>query len=738
VDRWLLLVSDESYGADASHDSAVNHDEASYDFVATVSRGLEPLLADELQSLGCVAEAGRGVVGFSGDLSLGCRVAMWSRLASRVLLPLGGLEAPTPEALYEGAAAIDWEGYFDSSATLAIECNGSGAIGHTQYAALKVKDAVVDRFRARSGVRPNIDVANPDILLCLHLRGEKASLYVDVGGGALHRRGYRRSGGQAPLRETLAAAILWRAGWPQKLAEAAPLLDPMCGSGTLVLEAALMAADVAPGLGRGRFGLHAWKTFPGHIWEELLDEARQRRQEGGRHLPELVGWDVDGKAIETARRNAVAAGLETKVRFERRGLAEGEPIVPEGPGLAVVNPPYGVRMDDEAGLEMLYARLGEDMRRLVPGWDLAVFTGSPRLVKMLRLKPRRSYSMFNGPLRCRLLLYDLSAKAPAAPVVSEGAQMLENRLRKNYKRLGKLVRNQGVTCYRVYDADLPEYAFAVDLYCGDRVWCHMQEYAPPASIDVALAAQRRSEAVTAVAKILEIAPGDLFFKMRRRQRGTSQYGRQQQAPVQARVAEGKARFWVNFSEYLDTGLFLDHRLVRQRLAELAVGGDFLNLFGYTATATVQAALGGASRSITVDMSRTYLDWAGRNFDLNRLNQDRHQLVLHDCMTWLTRQRGKRVFDVVYVNPPTFSNSKSMGEAFSIDRDQGVLLGQALALVRPGGTLLFSTHARRFTLDTAALEQSGAMIDIEETTQRMVPFDFQQRSRAFRSWEIQVR
>lgn len=704
-------------------------------FVATAARGLEPLLTEEIQALGGEATAGRGMVECVGDWEMACRAALWSRLASRVLWPIAEIDASDPEALYAGVAAVAWEDCIDVSATLAVECNGTGAIGHTHFAALKVKDAVVDRLRAHCGQRPQIDTERPDLLLNLHLRGAEAVLYVDVGGGALHRRGYRQAAGAAPLRETLAAAVLWRAGWPQ-MGAGTPLLDPMCGAGTLVLEAALMAADIAPGLGRRHCGLQVWKPFPDEIWERLLEEAEKRREEGLKRLGPLAGWDLDGAVVDMARRNARAAGLEGRVRFETRRLGEAAPKLAAGPGLAVVNPPYGLRLGDTAGLEGVYARLGEDMRRLVPGWSLAVFTGAPRLAKMLRLKPRRSYSMANGPLRCRLMLYDLAARAPVPMTESSaGEKMLENRMRKNRKRLERLARADGVTCYRVYDADLPEYAVAVDLYRGERDWAHVQEYAPPSSIDPAIAAQRRGEALAVVGRVFEVAPGDVFFRVRRRQRGTAQYGRQGAATVEARIQEGESRLWVNFSEYLDTGIFLDHRLVRRRLAELARGGDLLNLFGYTAVATVVAAVGGVSRSLTVDLSPTYLKWAARNLALNGLDEGRHRLEQEDCMAWLRRQRGGRQFDAVFVNPPTFSNSKRTADAFILERDQGVLLGQALQLVRPGGTLLFSTHARRFVLDEEALKAGGIEIEIEETTGRMLPFDFAQKARAFRSWEI---
>ena len=704
-------------------------------FVATGARGLEPILAEELKALGGQAAAGRGVVECAGGWEDACRAALWSRLASRVLWPVAQLDASGAEALYEGVAALPWEEYVDASVTMAVECNGSGAIGHTHFAALKVKDAVVDRLRVRRGQRPQIDTEQPDLLLNLHLRGEEATLYVDVGGGALHRRGYRRAAGPAPLRETLAAAVLWRAGWPQMDA-GTPLLDPMCGSGTLVLEAALMAADIAPGLGRRRCGLLVWEPFPSEIWQNLLDEAADRRGAGLQRLGTLMGWDADGAVIETARRNARAAGLEEQLHFETRPLGDAPPALPSGPGLAVVNPPYGLRLDEKAGLDGVYARLGEDMRRLVPGWRLAVFTGAPRLAKMLRLKPWRSHSMANGPLRCRLLLYDLAARPPApAGPGSDGEEMLENRMRKNRKRFGRLARSAGVSCYRVYDADLPEYAVAVDLYRGERDWAHVQEYAPPSSVDPATAAQRRAEALAVVGRVFEVSAADVHFKMRRRQRGAAQYGRQGAAVAEAQIQEGESRLWVNFSDYLDTGIFLDHRLVRGRLAELARGGDLLNLFGYTAVATVVAAVGGASRSLTVDLSPTYLKWAGRNLALNGLDEGRHRLVQEDCLAWLRRQRDNRQFDAVFVNPPTFSNSKRIGDAFVLESDQGELLGRALRLVRPGGTLLFSTHARRFDLDEEALQKGGARIEIEETTQRMLPFDFGQRGRAFRSWEI---
>jgi 23S rRNA (guanine2445-N2)-methyltransferase / 23S rRNA (guanine2069-N7)-methyltransferase len=286
----------------------------------------------------------------------------------------------------------------------------------------------------------------------------------------------------------------------------------------------------------------------------------------------------------------------------------------------------------------------------------------------LGLRARRLHTLFNGALECRLLQFEVAPewfaalpgehgrKPPevAAEEFGEGAAMFANRLRKNLRNLGRWARQSGVTCYRLYDADLPEYAVAVDLY---EQWVHVQEYEAPATVDAKKAESRLREALAVLPTVLEVPPGNVFLKVRRRQKGASQYEKFDRRGEFHEVREGECRFLVNFTDYLDTGLFLDHRPTRQLLREMAAGKSFLNLFAYTGAATVYAAAGGARATTTVDLSSVYLDWAKRNLALNGFSGPQHEFVRADCLEWLQRER--RRFDLIFLDPPTFSTSKRM-------------------------------------------------------------------------------
>ncbi|MSR84495.1 MAG: bifunctional 23S rRNA (guanine(2069)-N(7))-methyltransferase RlmK/23S rRNA (guanine(2445)-N(2))-methyltransferase RlmL [Candidatus Latescibacteria bacterium] len=704
-------------------------------FFATTPRGMEPLLAGELQAMGATeVETDRSGVWFAGELEIGYRACLWSRTASRILLELARFPAADSQALYHGVGQLDWETHLAPEGTLAVDCTaGETPINHTHFAALRVKDAIVDQFRQAHGVRPSVELARPDLRLHLHLAGEEATLSLDLAGESLHRRGYRQEGLAAPLKENLAAAILLRADWPAIAQRGGSLLDPLCGSGTLLIEGALMAADSPPGWGRTYWGFEGWKGHQPKIWEALLAEAGQRRAAGRAHIPLIRGCDADPQAIRAARANAARAGLEGAIQFEQGAFAQ---VGPEGPaGLVVANPPYGERLGQERELARLYLQLGEVLKERFGGWQAALFAGNVEL--RIPLRPRRSYTLYNGALRCRLLIFSLDATprqtAPPPPVPqSPGAQMLRNRLKRNVRLTGRWAQRQGISCFRLYDADLPEYALAVDLYQGETTWAHVQEYQAPTEVDEGKATARREEALALLPLALEIPPEHLFFKMRRRQRGKAQYEKQAAEGRFYEVREGGCRFLVNFTDYLDTGLFLDHRLTRALIGELAGGRRFLNLFGYTGTATVHAALGGAMSTTTVDLSRTYLDWAQRNLTLNGFERG-NDLVQADCLEWLRQaERERRRYGLIFLDPPTFSNSKRMEETLDIQRDHGELIQGAARLLEPEGILLFSTNNRRFKLDQEAL----AGLAVEDLSRKTLPEDFARNPRIHQCWRLE--
>ncbi|HEX9803208.1 MAG TPA: bifunctional 23S rRNA (guanine(2069)-N(7))-methyltransferase RlmK/23S rRNA (guanine(2445)-N(2))-methyltransferase RlmL [Gammaproteobacteria bacterium] len=712
-------------------------------FYATAARGMPPLLAAELHRLGAqkVVPANAGVA-FEGELETAYRICLWSRIASRVLLPLTTVKAATPEQLYEEVRAIRWERHLHSSGTFAVELKAADAdIRHSKYAALTVKDAVVDRFRSLFEERPSVELETPDIRIYVQMRQDRARISLDLSGSSLHKRGYRAEGVTAPLKENLGAAILLEAGWPAIARNGGALLDPMCGSGTLLIEGALIAADIAPGLYRNYFGFLGWRRHDAALWQQLLAEAAERRDEGLPKLPPIIGYDREPQAVDAANTNIARAGLAAQIRVERQDLEQQLPAPPADYGLLVVNPPYGERLGEVNALQGLYARLGELLRRL-PEWQMALFTGNPELAARTGLKSRPPLTFFNGPIECRLFRYDAvplqpQTDQPAAIDTSlaagEGAQMVANRLRKNLKNLGKWARREGIDCYRVYDADLPEYALAIDLYHGEKRWVHVQEYQAPKTVDPDRALQRLQEALAVLPEVFEVPPEQIFFKVRRRQKGSAQYEKLADSKHFHEVREGNCRLLVNFSDYLDTGLFLDHRITRELLEREAKGRRFLNLFAYTGAATVHAAVGGARATTTVDMSNTYLEWARRNLALNGFRGKEHEFIQADCTVWLEQQAGnphaRGGYDLIFLDPPTFSSSKRMEGTFDVQRDHVALIRNAMTLLDEGGLLVFSNNFRRFKLDEAAL----ADLRIEEISSRTLPRDFARNPHIHRCW-----
>jgi len=708
-------------------------------FFATCPKGIEPLLADELRQLGAeMVKETRAGVAFEGVLAIGYRACLWSRLASRILLPLTNFPAPTPEELYAGVKTIAWKEHLAAEGTLAVDFTTSqSAITHSHYGALKVKDAIVDQLRDEFGVRPSIDTAQPDIRVNVYLLRDQATVSLDLSGESLHRRGYRTQTVQAPLKENLAAAILLRANWPAIAKQGGMLVDLMCGSGTLPIEAAMIAADIAPGLAREYFGFTRWKQHDNAVWTGLLDEAHQRRETGLAHLPPIHGYDHDPLAIRAARDNIKRAGLGNLIVAQQRELSDCTPE--QSPtGLVVANPPYGERLGPSSELPALYTELGTQFKKCFPGWRAAVFTGNPELGKVMGLRAGRMHTLYNGAIECKLLHFEITPenvvveRAPKPFEIRPGssAEMFANRLRKDLQHFGRWARRQEIFAWRLYDADLHEYNLAIDVYESDKRYVHVQEYEAPDTISPDKARQRLQHALGVIPLVLEIPREQMFFKVRKRQKGGAQYEKLDQTGEFHEVREGPCRLLVNFTDYLDTGLFLDHRDTRTMLGQLAGGKRFLNLFGYTGTATVHAALGGAVSTTTVDMSYTYLDWAQRNFELNKLAGNKHELVQADVLVWLKENRQRR-YGLIFLDPPTFSRSKRMEDTLDVQRDHAALIADTAALLEPGGVLIFSTNLRRFKLDRDAL----AGLHVEDITRKTIPRDFERDPKIHQCFRI---
>jgi len=719
-------------------------------FFASCAKGLEYLLVDELQALGCAhataAAAGANVEGTLADAQ---RAVLWSRLASRVLWPLAEFECADEHALYASVAALQWQEQLAPGHTLAVDAHVSGtALTHARYAAQRVKDAVVDVLREATGVRPDVDLDAPDLRLNLVVRRGRAILSVDLGGGPLHRRGWRQAQGEAPLKETLAAAVLLRGGWPQAYEGGGALLDPMCGSGTLVIEGALMAADVAPGLQRhGDAPPTRWRGFDATAWDAMRAGAQSRAQAGRAALrPVFFGRDRDPHAIDAARRNAQAAGVAGQIDWQAMdvtALADAPRTDATGdgvPGLVVCNPPYDARL---AADPALYRALGDALRRAVPDWRASLLCGDAGLARATGLRAKKVYPMFNGALECALLVAYPVAPARmevGRPVeLADGARMVANRLRRNLRRLKSWRAREGVDCFRAYDADLPEYAAAIDVYAeagGEhpgRTWLHVQEYAPPADIPEQVARRRLGELLAAARGVFDVPRERVALKTRIRGKGGSKYAQYredgQTGAGRIVVREGDALLQANLFDYLDTGLFLDHRPLRLRIAREARGRRFLNLFSYTGAATVHAAAGGAPETTSVDLSPTYLQWLADNLRTNGIGGPQHRLVQADALAWLEADRGR--YDLVFCDPPTFSNSKRADD-FDVQALHVRLLRAAVARLAQGGILYFSNNFRRFRLDEAAI---AAFAHCQEITPETIPPDFERSPRIHRCWRL---
>ncbi len=721
-------------------------------FFISCSKGIESLLEAELRSFGIDAIK-PGVAGLhcSASLESAYRILVFSRLCNRVILLLAEGPVQSADDLYAATRVVDWRDHLRPGHSLSISAaGGTQQLIHTQFIAQKVKDAIVDQFREHGLARPDVDREHPDLLIHAVIKKDRLSLGIDLAGASLHRRNYRTEQGEAPLKETLAAALLTRARWPRPDVPDAVLCDPMCGSGTLLIEGLLMALDIAPGLLRGD-ALTVWPHHRPAAMTALLDEAQERKARGAAWQGKAWGSDSDERAIAIARRNARRAGVESLLELQTCPVQSLH--LPAAPNLVICNPPYAERLGEQTEVELLYQDLGAFLRREAMGADAAIFTARPEWGKLLGIHSHKQYALFNGALPAKLLLLrvdagsvyqkhspsataDASAQTPsqhsepAPQPLDAGAQMLANRLRKNLKTLGRWAQKQGHACYRLYDADMPEYAFAIDCY-GSHV--HMQEYKAPVSVSEEDSALRRRQAWLALCQVMQqelgIPADNIVLKVRERQRGKEQYRPTQTEGEDIEVSEGPARFIVNLERYLDTGLFLDHRPIRHWIGEHARGARFLNLFCYTATATVHAALGGAAQSTSVDMSRSYLQWAARNFALNGLDTRRHELVQQDCMKFLAQCRDQ--YDLIFLDPPTFSNSKNTENVLDIQRDHAALIDQGMGLLPPDGLLIFSNNHRRFRLDEAL----GQRYRVQDCTAASLDKDFERNPRIHQTWFI---
>ncbi|WP_419419825.1 bifunctional 23S rRNA (guanine(2069)-N(7))-methyltransferase RlmK/23S rRNA (guanine(2445)-N(2))-methyltransferase RlmL [Legionella sp. D16C41] len=691
-----------------------------YSLFVSCAKGLEYLLEIELKTIGLQIThvSPQGVYGEANEATI-YQLCLWSRLANRVQLILFSGQVFEEQSLYKLCHQFHWQTVFTADKTLAIEFHGTSKhIRNSMYGAQVIKDAIVDHFRNLRGQRPTVDKDKPQIRLHAYLKNDTLTVSFDLTGYSLHQRGYRLQAGEAPLKETLAAALLIRANWPQLAEKGYAFHDPFCGSGTLVIEAAMIAGHIAPGLLRQDQSLIHWVKHQPTLWEKLRAHALTQVKPA---KIKLIGTDTNQKLIAHAKANAERAGVLPLVSFAQRALKDCHAESPHG--LLICNPPYGERLADATQLIPLYQQIGTAAHTSFQGWQMAFLTSNPMLAKAVGLRAAKQYTFFNGPLECKLYCLSLNAENrlknnASSASLSGGAQMLLNRLQKNYQHLKKWAKREQVSCYRIYDADIPEYAYAIDLYNDYAV---LQEYAAPATIAPHKAEKRSLEVMQIVPKALDISADKLVVKQRKQQKGINQYQKINQTKRTLIVNEGQAKFKVNLYDYLDTGLFLDHRLLRLKFAKLPAGTRFLNCFCYTGSASVHAALAGALTT-NVDLSKTYLNWAEDNFKLNNLAATRHRFIQADCINWLKIARDK--FDVIFLDPPSFSNSKRMTSTLDIQRDQEILIDNAMRLLAPEGSLYFSTNFRHFKLLPAISEK----YQVRNITPETIDADFKRNKR----------
>lgn len=704
-------------------------------YVATCTNGTEKLVAEEIASFdGTIIEVSRGSVSWQGDLEAGYRACLWSRFSSRILLKLESFSVPDEDALYKGVSGVKWEEHMDYDTSFAIDCTLSSgtAVTHSRFAALRTKDGIADYFNERYDKRPSVKTGRPDVQYVLHIDSENSgTIYLDLSGESLHRRGYREEGVIAPLKENLAAAIVASAGFIKTKYDV--VLDPMCGSATLLIEAALMFGDVAPGLSRKYYGFLGWRKHDQSLWDKLIDEAIEREERGiDKEWPQFIGYDADYRAIAAAKKNIRKADLEDRIRVKTACLAQLN--TPATNGLIICNPPYGERLNEKQEVQQLYRAMGRIFSTRFGGWDLGLFISNAEFGDQLGVKWSDKIPLHNGPIACKLLRGTIEKREEQQPfvwqlsdVVMEGDQNdFANRLKKNSRQLLKWAARENVECLRVYDRDLPQFNFSVDLY---GKWIHVQEFAPPKSVDEESARERMNQGLEVVREVFGVNRDRVFIKTRSRQKGKSQYQKKASREKMFVVREGDGYFLVNFTDYLDTGLFLDHRNVRLEIAQMASGKRFLNLFGYTGAATVHACIGGAVSTTTVDLSAKYLGWAKMNLSLNGYGGPSHQFVQADCVKWLGECKDK--FDLIFLDPPTFSNTKKDKRVFDIQNDHALLIQRAMKLLTRDGLLVFSTNFRKFVLQ----KDLERLYNIKEVTQKTIPADFKRRGSIHKCWKI---
>ena len=715
-----------------------------HNFFVSCAKGLELLVKDELLSLNIKSSEKLAGVEFEGTLKDAYKVCINTRLASQVLLKIATEKIENQNQLYNFVKSIDWDSYFHVHSTFKIIVSGKHYdFNNTMFVSQKSKDAIVDQFREKYDVRPNIDATNADNTIKIHLHRQFVNLYLCINNDGLHKRGYRVEQVQAPLKENLAAAILIKSGWLEHLKKEKPILvDPMCGSGTLLIEASLMAKNIAPILLNPNFKIFRSKLHNHELWLNLLDEAKKNIKETN---AEFYGFDLDKKAISKTRNNVKVAELEEYISVKQQDIKNLNNTFDCKNGLLVTNPPYGERLykNNLDRLLQAFESFDKILYQQFKNWNVSIFTGSTESTKEIQFRATKRNKFFNGALETILYQYEISEEnrfkhetqleknirsAENFAKKSDEHIAFANKLQKNLKNLKPWLNQSGIKCYRVYDADIPTFAVAVDIYENN---VYLQEYKADATINPQTAKQRFYQAIYQIHNVLNIPYENIHTRVRQRQKGKKQYEKQQENKNFHIINEDNAKFFVNFTDYLDTGIFLDHRKIRKIVAKSSKNKQMLNLFSYTCTASVHSALNGATTT-SVDMSNTYLEWGRKNFQLNNIDISRHSFIQADCFQWLKTSKEK--FDVIFLDPPTFSNSKRMDDILDVQRDHVQLINLTMSLLKKDGILYFSNNYRRFKIADEILNK----FNCENIDKKCLSRDFLSNKNIHNCWQIKYK
>ena len=734
------------------------------EIIATSTMGLESVVARELKNLGYEPkniEVGRTL--FTGSERDICRANIHLRCAGHVLIRVGEFPCEDFGQLFDQTVELPWERWLPKNACFPVDGRSvRSTLSSVPAVQSVVKKAIVTRLQ-KAWKTETLPEDGPKYPVEISLLKDRATLTIDTTGEGLHRRGYRKLVGAAPLRETLAAGLVLLSYWNRER----PLLDPFCGSGTIPIEAALIGRNIAPGLRRS-FISEAWSQIPFQDWVDVRLAAKEAI------LPDvpvpILGCDLDPEAVEMARYHAQMAGVSNDVRFECRDFLKTESS--DEYGCTIMNPPYGKWIGEYSELKALYFAIPSVLQKL-PTWSHYIYTAFPDFERLIGQEASRRRKIYNSRLECTYYQFfgprppretapveisETSDSAPlenesqpsnqspaqsvappvqpAAPVqgvfgglsdsVKNSAGDFERRLEKLNHHLRRWPTKRGITCFRVYDRDIPEIPLAIDRY---EDCLHIAEYDRPNDRNAAQQGQWMDLMVEIAGRVLDVPKEKIFVKRRQRQRGASQYERWDTRHFVIEAHEGGLKFFVNLSDYLDTGLFLDHRLTREMVRKEAAGKRFLNLFAYTGSFSVYAAAGGAQSVTTVDLSNTYLDWAQDNMELNGFRGPQFEYVRSDVFRFLNALYDDEIFDLVVLDPPTFSNSKDLDD-WDVQRDHAEMLNLQISHLAPGGVIYFSNNNRRFKLDEEAIQG----VSIREISNRTVPEDFRNK-RIHRCWKM---